>query len=182
MGASHGYQRGPQRWAWNPKAAAAATKKPVCKHRSLSKPPLPGACAAHHCQGPEIQGQLPQENTWQASGCCNIMPASAVTGSLRVPYPSLPPPEWARAPYQHLFNPVLSGWGNRRPQETYMQRQDEIQSWTPGPVKTKKRKGNISQHPQKQQIKSPQQLEVTLHLWNAWIDNESSQNWGSGHW
>ena len=39
-GASRGYQRGPQRWAWDTKAAAAATKKPVCKHRSLSTPPL----------------------------------------------------------------------------------------------------------------------------------------------
>ena len=30
-GMSHGYQRGPQRRAWDAKAAAAATKKPVCK-------------------------------------------------------------------------------------------------------------------------------------------------------
>ena len=50
--ASHGYQRGPQRWAWDANAVAAATKKPVCKHRSLStpltprslcSPPLPGS-------------------------------------------------------------------------------------------------------------------------------------------
>ena len=60
--------------AWDTNAAAAATKKPVCKHRSLSTPPLPGACAAHHCQGPVIQGQLPCES---ASGCCNVTPASA---------------------------------------------------------------------------------------------------------
>ena len=40
-GASRGYQRVPQRWAWNAKTAAAATKKPVCQHRSLSTPPLP---------------------------------------------------------------------------------------------------------------------------------------------
>ena len=39
MGASHGSQRGPQRWAWNAKAAAAATKNPMCKHRSLSTLP-----------------------------------------------------------------------------------------------------------------------------------------------
>ena len=62
-GASRDYQRGPQRRAWDAKAAAATTKEPVCKHRSLSTPPLPGACAACHCQGPEIQGQLPRENT-----------------------------------------------------------------------------------------------------------------------
>ena len=36
-----------------------STKKPVCKHRSPSTPPLPGACVACHCQGPMIQGQLP---------------------------------------------------------------------------------------------------------------------------
>ena len=40
----------------------------------------PRACAARHCQGPVIQGQLPQENTRSASGCFNIMPASAATG------------------------------------------------------------------------------------------------------
>ena len=67
MGASHGYQRGYQRWARNANAAAAATKKPVCKHSTPSTPPLLGNCAAHHGQGPMIQGQLPQENTWCAS-------------------------------------------------------------------------------------------------------------------
>ena len=75
------------------KAAAATTKKPVCKHRSLSTPPLLGACAACHCQGPVIQGQLPGENTRHASGCCNVMVASAATGSPRIPYPFLPWPE-----------------------------------------------------------------------------------------
>ena len=38
-GASCGYQCGPQRRAWDAKAATAATKKPVCKHRSLSTLP-----------------------------------------------------------------------------------------------------------------------------------------------
>ena len=91
MGASRGYQRGPQRRAWDAKAAAAATKKPVCKNRSLSTPPLPGACAARHCQGPVIQGQLPRENTWRASGCCNVMLASAAAGSPRI---CTPPSSW----------------------------------------------------------------------------------------
>ena len=68
MGTSRGYQHGPRRRARDTKAAAAATKKPVCKHRSLSTPPLPGACAARHFQGPVIQGQLPRENTRRASG------------------------------------------------------------------------------------------------------------------
>ena len=83
-GASHGYQHGPQRRAGDAKAAAAATKKPVCKHRSLSTPPLPGACAARHCQGPVIQGQLPRENALRASGYCNVTPASATAGSPRL--------------------------------------------------------------------------------------------------
>ena len=47
-------------------------------------PPLE-ACAVHHCQGPVIQGQLPQENTQHASGCCKIMSASATAGSPRIP-------------------------------------------------------------------------------------------------
>ena len=96
MGASCGYQRGPQRRAWDTKAAAAATKKPVSKHRSLSTPSLPGACAARHCQGPVIQGQLPRENTLHASGWCNVMLASATVGSPRIrtpPSPRLSEPE-----------------------------------------------------------------------------------------
>ena len=93
MGASRGYQRGPQRRAGDAKAAAATTKKPVCKHRSLSTPPLPGACAAHHRQGPVIQGQLPRENTQRTSGCCNVTLASAATGSPRLLHTvPLPPP------------------------------------------------------------------------------------------
>ena len=60
-----------------------------------------------------------------------------------------------------------------------MQRQGQIQSWTPGALWTKKRKGNSSQQPQEQRIKSPQSTWCTLHLWNTWIEKESSQNWGS---
>ena len=71
-GASRGHQRGPQRRAGDAKAAAAASKKPVCEHRSLSTPPLPGAGAARHGQAPVIRGQLPRENARRASGYCNI--------------------------------------------------------------------------------------------------------------
>ena len=92
-GASHGYQRGPQRRAGDANAAAAATKKPVCEHRSLSTPPLLGACAARHCQGPVIQGQLPQENTRRTSGWCNVTLASAAAGSPRIRTPPSPQPE-----------------------------------------------------------------------------------------
>ena len=66
--------------------------------RLLSTPPLTGACEAHHCQGPVIQGQLPQENARRASGCCNVTPASATAGSPRIRTPPSPRPEWARAP------------------------------------------------------------------------------------
>ena len=82
-GASCGYQLGLQRWAWNANATAAVTKNPMCNHRSLPTtphPPPPGACAARHCQDPMIQGQLPWKNTQRASGCCNVMLASAATG------------------------------------------------------------------------------------------------------
>ena len=92
-GMSSGYQRRPQRRAWDAKAAAAATKKPVCKHRSLSTPPLPEACAAHHCQGPVIQGQLPRENTRSASGWCNVTLASAAAGSPCIRTPRSPQPQ-----------------------------------------------------------------------------------------
>ena len=56
-----------------------------------------------------------------------------------------------------------------------MQRRVQIQSWTPGAVRTNKRKGTLSQQPQEQQIKSPQSTWCTLHLWNTWIDNKSSR-------
>ena len=71
----------------------------MCEHRSLSTPRLPGACAASHCQGPVIRGQLLWENAWRASGCCNVTPASATAGSPRLllTAPS-PRPEGDRAP------------------------------------------------------------------------------------
>ena len=39
MGVSCGYHLGPHRQAQTTNAAAAATKNPVCKHRSLPPPP-----------------------------------------------------------------------------------------------------------------------------------------------
>ena len=56
-----------------------------------------------------------------------------------------------------------------------MQKRVQIQSWTPGAVLTKKRKGNFSQQPQEQWIKSPQSTWCNLPLWNTWIDKESFQ-------
>ena len=61
-----------------------------------------------------------------------------------------------------------------------MQNWGQNQSWTPGALQTKKRKGNFSMQPQKEQIKFPQSTWCTLHLWNTWIDNKSSQNRDSG--
>ena len=90
-GASRSYQHGSQRWAWDAKAAAAATKKPVCKHRSLSTPPLPGACAARHCQGPVIQGQLPPG---ERMACLRLVQCHASLCCCRLTphlYPSFPP-------------------------------------------------------------------------------------------
>ena len=46
--------------------------KSLCVSTGHSTPPLPGAGAACHCQGPVIRGQLPQENARRASGCCNV--------------------------------------------------------------------------------------------------------------
>ena len=81
----------------------------MCKHRSLSTPPFLGACAAHHCQGPVMQGQLPRENTRHASGCCNVTPASAATGSSCIPYPSIPTTLVSQSPLiSCYFNPILS--------------------------------------------------------------------------
>ena len=182
MGASCGYQHGPQRRAWDATAAAAATKKPVCEHRSLSTPPLPGACAARHSQGPLIQGQLPLENTWHASGCCNVMVASAATGSPHIHTPPYPRPEWARVPESAAPLTLFCLSEEQMPSGDLHAEAGPIQSWTPGAVWTKKRKGNFSQQPQEQRLKSLQSTWCTLYLWNTWTDDESSQNWGGGLW
>ena len=122
MDVSRGYQHGHQRWAWNTKTAAAATKNPMCKYRSLSTSPLPRACAARHCQGPVIQGQLPRENTRRASGCCNITSASASAGWPHILYPFLPRAWVSQSSLiSCYFKPVLSerrtdarGWPTHR--------------------------------------------------------------------
>ena len=109
VGVSSSYQCRPQRRAWDTKAAAAATKKPVCKHSSLSTPPLPEACAACHYQVPRIQGQLPRVNTWYTSGCCNITPATATAGSPHIRY-APQPLAWVSQSclISCYFNPFLS--------------------------------------------------------------------------
>ena len=182
MGVSRGYQGWHQRRAWNAKAAAAATKKPVCKHRWLSTPPFLGDCAAHHCHSHDPGTTSPGEHMTHL----RLLQHYAGLWNRRLAPHSVsllpPPPPTASVSQSSLiscsFNHILSGWRTdalRRPT-------CQIQSWTPGAVLTKKRKGNFSQQPQEQRIKSPQSTWCTLHLWNTWIDNESSQNWGGGLW
>ena len=121
MGGSHCYQLRPRNGHETlmllllpPRSLCASTGnyphthpwEPVCEHRSLSTPPLPGACAACHCQGPMIHGQLPWENTHHTSGCCNIMPVSAAAGSTCIPImTTLPPPSLSEQ--EHPNQPML---------------------------------------------------------------------------
>ena len=96
--------------------------------------------------------------------------------------PPSPEPEWARAPESAATLTPSCLREEHTPQATYMQRRGQIQSWTSGAVQTNKRKGNFSMQYQEQRIKSPQSSWCTLHLWNTWRDNKSSQNWGGGFW
>ena len=87
---------GLQRWA----QAVAISSDHRDRHTLLTLPLLPprilcevqvtmhiplGACAACHCKDLVIQGQLPQENTQRASGCCNMTWASAAADTPRIP-------------------------------------------------------------------------------------------------
>ena len=70
----------------------------MCEHKSLSTPPHLGACAAHHCQGPVIQGQLPQEERTARIRLVQRHAGSATVSSPRNRNPPSPWPELARAP------------------------------------------------------------------------------------
>ena len=169
---NRGYQRRHPRWAWNAKAATAANKKPVCKHRSLSTPPLPGACAARHSQGPVIQGQLPGENARCVSGWCNITLVSAAAGLHHTLYPSLPPAWVSQSPQISCsFNPVLSGLGTdalRRP----TRRGGAKSKAEPQELWEQRRETEISPSSLRSSRLNAQSTWCTLHLWNTWIDNE----------
>ena len=72
-----------------------------------------GTCAARHCQGPVNHGQVPRENTRHTSACCNVMLASATTGSPCIPIMTtvpLPPPglNELSSLISCCFNPILS--------------------------------------------------------------------------
>ena len=114
-----------------------------------------------------------------AATSCQPLPPLACPAFCTPPSPRLSEPE---PPNQLLLEPCPVWAKNRWPQATYTQRGSQIRSWTPGAVWTRKRKGNLFQQPQEQWIKSPQSIWCTLHLWNTWIDNESSQNWDCGLW
>ena len=103
------------------------------------------------------------------------MLGSAATGSPRTQYPCLPPAWVSQNPrISCSFNPILSERKTDALRDLHEGRV-QIQSWTPGAVPTRKRKGNSFQQPQEQRIKSPQSTWCTHHLWHTWIDNKSSQ-------
>ena len=120
---------------------------------------FPGACTVHHCQGSRNPGPTSLGESTACLGCGNFMPASAAAGTphtsqLWLPYPSLSlawVSKWALISCR--FHPSLAGAGNRCLRAAHMQRQGPNQSWTPGAVWPKKRKGKFSMQPQEQRIK-----------------------------
>ena len=151
-----------------------ADEEACVQDRSLSTLSLPGECEARHCQGPMIQGQLPQENTWHASGCCNVMPASAATGLPRNLYPSLTLAWVGQSPLiSCYFNPVLCGRGT-----------DALRQPTSrGGAKSKAEPQELCGQRREREISSSSLRSKRLNLHNqidvpciyhTWIDNESS--------
>ena len=83
---------------------------------------------------------------------CWLLPPQARPTFHTPPSPSLSEPE---PPITCSFNPVLSGQEESSSGNLHAEA-GPIQSWTLGAVWTKKRRGNFSQQPQEQRIKSPQ--------------------------
>ena len=118
MSTSRGYQLGPQRQAWNVKAAATATKNPVCKHRLLSTPPHPPQEPVQPATAkvlwsrdsfPRITHGAPQDVAMSRRPLLlQVCPAF----QLQLPYPSLPTAWVSQSPLiSCCFNSILSGWG-----------------------------------------------------------------------
>ena len=114
MGVNCGYLLRPQRWAWNANAAAA-TKNPVCKCRSL--PTLPGEPEEHATAWvPWSRNNFPRRThgTSQAVAmlCWPLLLEACPTFQLWLPHASLSV-AWVskRALISHCFNPLLSGQG-----------------------------------------------------------------------
>ena len=101
-GTSHVCQCGTQRRAWDYKAAAA-TKKPVCKHRSLSTPnlsPLPGSRDPGTTSPGECTARHRLVHCHTHPGCGRLTPHQ---------YPSVPPACMSHTPWISWFlNPVSS--------------------------------------------------------------------------
>ena len=124
-----------------------------CEQTQVNAHTFLGACAACHCWGSCDPGPTSPGERMVHLGCCNFMPASAAasspsTSQLWLPYPSLSPnweSKWALS--SRCFCPLLHGQG-RRLRVAHMQRQGQSQSWTPGTMRPKKRKGNLSKQPQ----------------------------------
>ena len=95
-GVSCGYQRGHQRRAWDAKAAAAATKKPVCKHRSLYTPPLREPVQPATARVPWSRDNFPgrMHGAPQAAATsCRPLPPQARPAPVPLPPASLSEPE-----------------------------------------------------------------------------------------
>ena len=116
-GMSHCYQLRPQRRTLNTNAAAAATKNPVCKRRSLStpptldslcSPPLPGSRDPGTTSPGEHMACLRLLQHYIGLCHCRLAPHS------NCDYCTSPSPQaWVSKStlISCCFNPLLSGWG-----------------------------------------------------------------------
>ena len=96
--------------------------------------------------------------------------------------PPSPQPERARAP-ESAAPLTLSCLGEEQmPEGNLHAEAGPNTKQNPRSCVNKEKKGKFLHEPQEQWIKSPQSTWCTLHQWNTWIDNESSQNWGGGLW
>ena len=164
-GASCGYQRRPQRWAWDAKAAAAVTKN-LC------------VTTGHYPNGPSREPVQPATTRVQWSrdnfpGGTHGAPQAAATSHWSLPLqacpasepPPSPRPEWARAPESAAPLTPSCVSKEHTPSGDLHAEVGQIQSWKLGVLWTKKRKGNFSQQPQKQQIKEPETTWCTCICW-----------------
>ena len=123
---------------------------------TLSTRPLPGACAARHCQGPVIQGQFPQDNTGTsqavATFCWPLTPQARPT--FRTP-PS-PWPEGARAPYSAATLNTSSLNEEQDPSGDLHAEVGLNPKMNSRSCVNKDEKGNFSQQPEEQRIKPTQ--------------------------
>ena len=115
--------------------------------RSLCSPPLPGS------RDPGTTS--PGERT----ACLGLVQCHAGLCRHRLaphPYPSLPPAGVSQSPRSSgSFNPILCERRTDALRQPTHRGGAKSKTEPPGAVRTKKRRGNLSQQPQKRQIKSP---------------------------